>query len=65
MKSELFGCPTARAEGGMGEEPHIGRIYGDVPPKWMDFTKKKSVNMGPILKPQKIPKLGSNLLKIG
>ena len=34
MKSELLGAPTTRADGGGGgEEVHVCKIYGDVPPK--------------------------------
>ena len=49
MKPE--GAP-ATGGGVLGKKLHICKIYGDVPPKWVDFTPKKSVNMGPILTPQ-------------
>ena len=36
----------------------IETLYGDVPPKWVGFWQKKSLNMGPNFGP-KIPKHGS------
>ena len=56
MKSELLGAPTTRADGGGGEEIHKCKIYGDVPPKWVDFTHTRIVIMGPILIIQPPPK---------
>ena len=54
------------AVGGGGEELHICKIYGDVPPKWVNFTLTKSVSLGPILTPpkkKKIPKHGSTFVE--
>ena len=62
--AELFGCPFKGwgAGGVTSHRPKCKLKYGDVPPKWVDFThKKKSVNMGLISTPKKIPKRGLNL----
>ena len=32
----------------------IETLYGDVPPKWVGFWQKKSLNMGPIFGPKSL-----------